>query len=125
MGRIQSHRDLIVWQKAMDLAVSVYRLCSSFPPDERFRLTSQITRAACSVPANIAEGCGRGSNADLARFLQIALGSTSELENHLLLAKDLRILQPADHNRLSNELVELRRMLATFVKSLKAFANNP
>ncbi len=82
-----------------------------------------MRRASAAIPANIAEGCGRGSNADLARFLQIALGSVSELENHLLLAQDLAFVQPAEHERLTGEVTELKRMLTSFVKSLKTFAN--
>jgi len=81
-----SFRDLTVWQKAMDLSVEVYRLSASFPRDERFRLTSQVTRAVTSVPANIAEGNARGTRKDYAQFVSIARGSLAEAETFLLLA---------------------------------------
>ena len=122
---MRDFRKLKVWERGYRLTLEVYEVTAAFPTEELYGLTSQMRRACAAIPANIAEGCGRGSNADLARFLQMALGSTSELENHLLLARDLRILQPADHKRLSEEVVELRRMLAAFVKRLKSFARNP
>ena len=81
-----SHRDLVVWHKAMDVAVHVYRLTDRFPRNEMYRLTSQLTRAAASVPANIAEGNGRGSRRDYAHFLSIAKGSLNETETFLFLA---------------------------------------
>jgi four helix bundle protein len=84
--RIGSHRDLVVWQKAMDLAVEVYRLSKHFPKDETYRLTSQITRAVASVPANIAEGHARSTARDFANFLSIAKGSLMETETFLMLA---------------------------------------
>jgi len=86
MGRIASHRDLQVWQMAMDLVVEVYRLSARFPADERYRLTAQITRAAASVPANIAEGNARSTRRDYASFLSVAKGSLMETETFLLLA---------------------------------------
>jgi four helix bundle protein len=84
--KIASHRDLVVWQRAMDLVVEVYRLSARFPADERFRLTSQITRAAASVPANIAEGHARSTAKEYSRFLAIAKGSLVETETFLMLA---------------------------------------
>ncbi len=84
--KITSHRDLRVWQRAMDLVVEVYRLARCFPADERFRLTSQITRAAASVPANIAEGHARSTAREYAHFLAIAKGSLMETETFLMLA---------------------------------------
>jgi four helix bundle protein len=83
---ITSHRDLVVWQRAMDLVVEVYRLSACFPGDERFRLTSQITRAAASVPANIAEGHARSTAKEYSHFLSIAKGSLMETETFLMLA---------------------------------------
>jgi len=82
-GEIKSFRDLIVWQKAMDLTELIYAIVKKFPPDERYALSSQIRRAAVSVPSNIAEGYGRRSTKDYLRFLQIALGSAYELETQL------------------------------------------
>ena len=105
------------------MTLAVYKATVAFPREEQYGLKSQIRRSCASVPANIAEGCGRGTNADLARFLQIALGSASELQYHLRLAHDLSILKPRDHERLTREVKEIKRMLTSFIKNLKAFAN--
>jgi four helix bundle protein len=86
VGRISSHRDLEVWQMAMDLVVEVYRLSARLPSDERYRLTAQITRAAASVPANIAEGNARSTRRDYANYLSVAKGSLMETETFLILA---------------------------------------
>jgi len=91
---MQDYRKLKVWQKAHELALAVYEASARFPREEVYALTSQIRRAAASVPSNIVEGCGRGSNAELMRFLYIALGSANEVEYQLLLARDLGFLQP-------------------------------
>ena len=107
------------------MTLAVYKATETFPREEQYGLTSQMRRASAAISANVAEGCGRGSNADLARFLQIAFGSAAELENHLLLARDLSFLRPADHERLSEEVIEIQRMLTSFIKSLKAFGNKP
>lgn len=87
MAEIKSHRDLIVWQKAMDLAEDVYRLTSEFPREEVYRLTSQLIRAVISVPANIAEGHARGTGRGHANFLAISKGSLMEAETFLMLAE--------------------------------------
>ena len=97
MTPIGGFRDLIVWQRAMDVTESVYRLTSDYPRDEQFGLTSQTRRAATSIAANIAEGHGRGTRAAYANFLRIARGSLRELETHLLLASRLGI---GDGNRI-------------------------
>ena len=114
---------LKVWERSHRLTLAVYKATVAFPREEQYGLKSQIRRSCVSVPANIAEGRGRGTNADLARFLQIALGSASELQYHLRLAHDLSILKPRDHERLSGEVKEVKRMLTSFIKNLKAFAN--
>ena len=106
------------------MTLAVYKATATFPSEELYGLTSQMRRSCAAISANVAEGCGRGSNADLARFLQIAFGSASELENHLLLARDLSFLQPADHKRLSEEVIEIQRMLTSFIKRMKAFGEN-
>ncbi len=121
---MRDFRKIKVWERGRRLTLDVYEVTAAFPREEMYGLTSQMRRACAAIPANIAEGCGRGSNADLARFLQMALGSASELENHLLLARDLWFLQTSDYERLSGEVTELKRMLTAFVKSLKTFANN-
>jgi four helix bundle protein len=83
-------------------------------------LTSQLRRACASVPANIAEGCGPGSEADFARFLQIAMGSASELEYHLLLARDLNLLRQVEYESLDREVTDVKRMLTSFIQKLNA-----
>ena len=110
----------MVWEKGHELTLAVYKATARFPADERYGLTSQIRRSSVSIPANNAEGCGRGSDADLARFLQIAAGPASELEYHLLLASRLDLLDATEHKRLTKEVTEVKRMLTSFIKKLKA-----
>ena len=105
------------------MTLAVYEATSDFPKEEQYGLKRQMRRSCASVPANIAEGCGRGTNADLARFLQMALGSASELQYHLRLAHDLSLLRPRDYERLTREVIEIKRMLASYIKNLRAFAN--
>ena len=112
---MQNFRDLKVWRKAHDVTLSVYKVTESFPASERYGVTSQMRRAATSVPSNIAEGCGRGSNADLGRFLHIAFGSASELEYFLLLARDLEFLDGVAHDTLDTDIQEIKRMLASLI----------
>ena len=121
---MRDFRQLKVWERSHRLTLAVYRATVDFPREELYGLKSQIRRSCASVPANIAEGCGRGTNADLARFLQMALSSASELQYQLLLAQDLSLLNPRDHERLSGEVTEIKRMLTSFIKNLKAFANH-
>lgn len=117
---MRDFRDLSVWQKSHALAIMVYKATTGFPKDEHFGLTSQMRRASVSVAANIAEGCGRGSEAELARFLQIAMGSSSELEYHVVLANDLCFLDSADYAGLVKNVQEVKKMLASFILKLKA-----
>lgn len=91
-----------------------------FPQQEQYGLTSQMKRASTSIPSNIAEGCGRSSDADFARFLQIAMGSASELEYQLLLAHELNFLNKPQYQKLNNDLVEVRRMLNSFLHKLRS-----
>ncbi|HLK55812.1 MAG TPA: four helix bundle protein [Chthonomonadaceae bacterium] len=111
MGKIESHRDLIVWQKSIDMAVQVYRLTEKFPSHEKFGLTSQLTRAAASVAANIAEGNARGSTKDYAHFLSIARGSLMETETFLILATRLDYLHTDDLQTCLALIHEIDRML--------------
>lgn len=119
-NNLKDFRDLKVWEKAHALTLEIYRVTTSFPVDERFGLTSQLRRAASSISANLAEGCGRGSDADFARFLQIAMGSACETEYHLLLAHDLGYLDPNAHEKLAIDTREVKRMTSAFLKKLKA-----
>jgi four helix bundle protein len=117
---VKDYRRLKTWHKGHALVLMVYEATKGFPKEELYGLTSQIRRAASSVPANIAEGCGRGSNAELGRFLQIAMGSTLELEYHLLLAKDLGYLTEDKDIQLRAMVHELKRMLSTLLRKVKA-----
>ena len=112
------YRSLRVWKQAHQLTLQVYRLTALFPPSERYGLTSQIRRAAASIAANIAEGCGRNSDAELARFCRIALGSANELDYHLLLARDLDLIPAADYGRAYAETEQVRRMLSALIERL-------
>jgi len=116
---MQDFRKLSVWEKAHRLTLEIYLATVNFPQEEVYGLTSQIRRASASIPANIAEGCGREGRTELARFLQIAQGSASELQYHLLLACDLKLLDGQSYEELNNQLTEVRRMLTTFTKRIK------
>lgn len=113
MEGVQSHRDLIVWNKAMDLVVEVYRVSALFPTSERWRLIDQISRAVVSVPANIAEGQGRGTSKDFAQFLAIARGSLNETETYLLLAVRLGYLTTDKLEPVLALLTEVSKMLGS------------
>ena len=113
-------RDLQVWQKAHRLTLAVYSATTGFPREEQYGLTNQTRRAASSIAANIAEGCGRDGDNELRRFLQIAMGSAGELEHHLLPAKDLQLLDDVKYSELNDTTCEVKRMLAAFIVKLKA-----
>ena len=116
---MKDFKQLQVWQKSFSLTLSIYHATKDFPRAELYGLTSQIRRAAASTAANIAEGCGRGSQAEFARFLQIASGSASELQCHLLIAHELNFLDSHVQAQLENKLVEIKKMLASLIKSIK------
>jgi four helix bundle protein len=117
---LQSFKNLRVWEKAHRLTLDVYRSTKSFQNEEIYGSTSQMRRSSSSIGANIAEGsCRKGDN-DFARFLQMAMGSASELEYHILLAHDLEVLKTLDYERLSAEAVEVKRMLASLLQKLRA-----
>lgn len=117
---MRNFRELQVWKKAHQLTLMVYKYTKKFPKEELYGLTSQIRRSCVSIPANIAEGCGKSGDAELARYFQIATGSASELEYHLLLAHDLGLVTTADYEILDREVSEVKRMLTSFIKKLKA-----
>src|SRR5919198_3522106 len=104
---MKDFRNLKVWEKAHHLALALYPITTSFPREETYGLASQIRRAACAIPSNIAEGCGRQGDPELARFCIIARGSASELEYQLLLARDLKLMQPQDYETLSQQTIEI------------------
>jgi four helix bundle protein len=116
---IQSHRDLRVWQLAMDLTVACYDLSKVFPRDELFGLTSQLRRAAVSVPANIAEGYGREVTGSYIQFLRTAQGSLKELETHLMIAERVGIVEGPRIQPLLDAAAELGRMLRSLIRSLE------
>jgi four helix bundle protein len=116
---VRNHEDLEVWQKAHALTLALYRLTEGFPRSEMFGLTSQIRRAAGSIGANLAEGCRRWGETEMARFVQISMGSASELHNHLRLAHDLGFLNPAQYSSVSKDLISVRQMLTAFLQSLR------
>jgi four helix bundle protein len=117
---MQDYKNLKVWQKAHHLVLSIYKATAKFPKDELYSLTSQIRRAAVSIPANVAEGCARGGDPEFARFLHISQASATELDYHLLLSRDLTYLNNTDYERIATDLTEIRRMLTTFIQKLKS-----
>src|SRR5690606_31706791 len=118
-GVMRDFRRLQVWQRAHQLTLAVYRVTEAFPKDELYGFTSQTRRAATSVPTNIAEGCGRESTIDFARFLQIAMGSAKELEYQLLLARDLGYLSQESYCVLAEETTQVQRMLHAYIAQLR------
>ena len=117
---MKDFHELKVWQKAHQLTLAVYQLTKDFPREERYGLSSQLRRCSSSIPANLAEGCGRNGDAEFARFCSIAMGSASELEYHLLLAKDLKLIQPKDYADLAQRAIEVKRMLTALLQKLNA-----
>ena len=116
---MRDFHKLGIWQRSHQLTLDVYKVSKSFPKDELFGLTSQIRRAASSIPTNIAEGCGRSSNKDYAHFLQIAIGSASEVEYELLLAHDLEYINEEAFNTLTSETIAIRKMIIKYQSELK------
>lgn len=121
---MQDFRKLAVWQKAHAFVLEAYRCSGTFPPDERYALTSQVRRAALSIPTNIAEGCGRETTAELRRFLYVAMGSAAEVDYLLQAAHDLGYLGPDDHAALRSNVEEIRRMLYALIQRLSGQAKN-
>ncbi|THI83807.1 MAG: four helix bundle protein [Nitrospira sp. CG24A] len=117
---MRDFRDLKVWEKAHRLTLAAYKATSTFPQHELFGLTSQLRRASVSIPANIAEGCGRSGSPELARFLRIAFGSASELEYHIILSADLCYLSKSNSEHLIKQVTEVKRMLTSLIQKLTA-----
>jgi four helix bundle protein len=116
---MRDFREIKVWEKSHLLTLAIYKVTTQFPREETYGVTSQMRRACASIPANIAEGFGRGSNAELARFLQIAMGSACEVEYHVLLAKDLNLLSKTIYDDLDRRIVEVKRMLASLLLKVR------
>src|ERR1035438_841246 len=117
---VKDFHELKVWQKAHELTLAVYRVTTPFPREELYGLTSQLRRASASIAANLAEGCGRSGDAEFARYCSIAMGSASETEYHLLLARDLKMITSTDYENLSRRVTELKRMLSGLTQKLRA-----
>lgn len=123
---MRNYQDLQVWAKAHSLTLDLYRTSRAFPKEEIYGVTSQVRRAALSIGANLAEGCGRRTSSELARFVRIALGSASELDYHLLMCRDLGFLKSEDFDRFKENLTEVRKMLTSFLSSVeKQIAESP
>lgn len=117
---MKDFRQLKVWEKAHHLTLEVYKTTATFPKEEIYSLTSQLRRASISIPTNIAEGCGRNTDADFARFLQIAMGSASETEYELILSHDLEFLSKSRFEELQSKVEEIKKMLASLLKTLRS-----
>ena len=116
---MRDFRKLTVWQKAHELVLDIYRHTVEFPTDERFGLTAHLRKTATSIGSNIAEGCGRDSDREMARFLSMAAGSASETEYQLCLAHDLGYLSHETHEHLEADVNEVKRMLNSFIQKLR------
>jgi four helix bundle protein len=122
---MKDFRELRVWEKAHQMVLDSYKATIDFPKQELFGLVSQIRRCSSSIPANIAEGCGRLGNSELHRFLQIACGSANELEYHFLLARDLGYLSKQCHADLEKQLLDLKRMLVALTRKVGSDRERP
>lgn len=122
---MKDFRELKVWQMAHQLTLAVYQLTATFRHEELYGLTSQLRRSCSSIPANLAEGCGRNGDAEFARFCSIAMGSASEVEYHLLLARDLKLIPPKDYEAMAPRVTELKRMLTALFQKLTAESSRP
>lgn len=120
---MRNFRDLKVWEKAHQLTLATYQVTKRFPKDELYGITTQLRRASVSTPCNIAEGCGRFTDRDFARFLDIAGGSASETEYLFLVSKDLGYCGEDEFVRLASEVNEVKRMLNSFTQKLRAGTN--
>lgn len=115
---MNNYKELKVWQKGMELCTKVYQFSTGFPTDEIYGLTSQIRRSAVSIPSNIAEGAGRGTNKEFIHFLSISLGSAFELETQILIAERLNMIDKTDSSIIINEITEIEKMLRGLQKSI-------
>jgi four helix bundle protein len=120
MSEVKSYQDLEVWKNSLDLVERVYYATKNIPTDERFGLTSQLRRAAVSIPSNIAEGAARHGTGEFLQFLGVATGSQAELETQLILAKRRQILSQADFDQLQSETSQVGRMLSGLKRSLQS-----
>jgi four helix bundle protein len=115
---MKDFRNLSAWQKSHKLAIIIYQKTRNFPKEESYGITSQLRRATVSIPTNLAEGCGRGSDRDFAKFVQIAIGSASESEYLILLSNELGYIDKDEYDELTEKVCEIKRMLASLIKNL-------
>jgi four helix bundle protein len=116
---MRNYRDLQVWKKAHDLTLELYRVSQRFPRKEMYGITGQLRRAAVSIGANLAEGCGRRTSNELARFVRVAMGSASELDYHILLCRDIGLMSSDAFSISTAKLTEVRKMLTSFLQSVE------
>jgi four helix bundle protein len=116
---VRDYKKLNVWEKSHELALDIYKASANFPKDEVYGLSSQMRRACVSIPSNLAEGCGRKGDTELSYFIQIALGSSNELEYQLLLAHDLQFINNELFNNLNDQVDHIRRMLILLLKKTR------
>ena len=116
---MRDFRQLRVWEESHILTLEIYKSTKNFPKEELFSLTSQMRRSASSIPSNIAEGCGRGTNREYAQFLQIAMGSAYELDYQVLLSKDLKYINPSNYERINGKIDRVKRQLAALLKKVR------
>jgi four helix bundle protein len=117
---MQNFREIKVWEKSHKLTLEIYKTTEAFPKSEQYGLINQIRRASASIPANIAEGSVQETDKQYARYLRVALGSSTELDYHLLLAHDLEYLHPDEYKMPHSELDQIKKMLTAFIHKLKA-----
>ena len=117
---MKNFRELKIWEKAHALTLKIYKLTNAFPKEEQYGLISQLRRACSSIPTNIAEGCGRGRDTELKRFSEIAMGSAMEVDYLLQLSNDLNFLKQTDYEALLQDVIEVKKMLTSFIQKLKA-----
>jgi four helix bundle protein len=116
---MRNFKDLEVWEEAHKIALTIYKLTKNFPKEEVYGITSQLRRSGLSVPTNIAEGCGRGSQAELKRFCDIVMGSASEVEYLLLFCRDLGLIEESSYSEINEQLITLKKRLNAFIQKLK------
>jgi len=117
---MQNYKELKVWEKSHQLVLEIYRVTAKFPKEEIFGITSQVRRAAASIPANIAEGCGKNTQLDLAKFLNISLGSANETDYFLLLSKDLKYISETEFLELENSINAIKAMLINLITKVRS-----
>jgi len=124
MGKINGFKDLLVWQKGIEISIEVYDISANFPGDEKFGLTIQIRKAATSIALNIAEGYGRGTTKSYLSFLRNAVGSLYELETAIIIATKLNYLDENTNSKITNLIVEEQKMLYSLIEKIKDKSNN-